>query len=76
LTKDLDFRNETECIREALRQGVQTLKVQRSVFDSLKKRKDSMLRSAGLLDKEYAQLGKGELELKIKSQWRKVERTE
>ena len=58
-----------------LRQGIQTLKAQRSVFGMLAKRKDSILQSAGLLEEEYAQLSRGELELKIKSQWGKVEQS-
>jgi hypothetical protein len=41
----------------------------------LAKRKDSILQSAGLLEKEYAQLSRGEVELKIKSQWGKVEQS-
>jgi len=73
LTTDLGFKSETECVREALRQGIQVLKAQRSVFSTLAKRKDSMLQSAGLLEEEYAQLRKGELELKIKSEWRKAD---
>ena len=75
LTRDLGFKTETECVREALRQGIQTLKAQRSVFGMLAKRKDSILQSAGLLEEEYERLGRGELELKIKSQWRKVEQS-
>ena len=72
LTVELGFRTETECLREALRQGIQALKAQRSVF-RLEKRKDSILKSAGLLEQEYDGLGRGELELKIKSQWKTVE---
>jgi acyl-CoA synthetase (NDP forming) len=72
LTADLGYKNETECVREALRQGVQVLKAQRSVFGMLTKKKDSILQSAGLLEEEYARLSKGELELRIKSQWRKA----
>jgi hypothetical protein len=75
LTTDLGFKSETECVREALRQGIQTLKAQRSVFGMLAKRKDSILQSAGLLEEEYAKLSRGELELKIRSQWGKVERS-
>ena len=75
LTTDLGFKSETECLREALRQGIQALKAQRSVFGMLDKRKDSILQSAGLLEEEYERLGRGELELKIKSQWRKVEQS-
>ena len=75
LTTDLGFKTETECVREALRQGIQTLKAQRSVFGMLAKRKDSILQSAGLLEEEYAKLNRGELELKIKSQWGKVEQS-
>jgi hypothetical protein len=41
----------------------------------LDKRKDSILQSAGLLEEEYERLNRGELELKIKSQWRKVEQS-
>jgi len=73
LTTDLGFKSETECLREALRQGVQALKAQRSVFGILEKRKDSILQSAGLLEEEYERLSRGELELRIRSQWRKVE---
>ena len=75
LTTDLGFKSETECLREALRQGTQALKAQRSVFGMLDKRKDSILQSAGLLEEEYERLSRGELELKIKSQWRKVEQS-
>jgi hypothetical protein len=75
LTTDLGFKSETECLREALRQGIQALKAQRSVFGMLNKRKDSILQSAGLLEEEYERLSRGELELKIKSQWRKVEQS-
>jgi hypothetical protein len=75
LTADLGFKSETECLREALRQGIQALKAQRSVFGMLEKRKDSILQSAGLLEEEYERLSRGELELKIKSQWRKVEQS-
>ena len=75
LTTDLGFKTETECLREALRQGVQALKAQRSVFRLLEKRKDSILQNAGLLEEEYERLSKGELELKIRSQWRKVEQS-
>ena len=75
LTADLGYKTETECVREALRQGVQALKAQRSVFGVLVKRKDSILQSAGLLEEEYERLSKGELELRIKSQWRKVEQS-
>jgi hypothetical protein len=75
LTTDLGFKSETECLREALRQGIQALKAQRSVFGMLDKRKDSILQSAGLLEEEYERLSRGELELKIKSQWRKVEQS-
>jgi len=75
LTKDLGFRTETECMREALRQGVQTLKAQKSIFGMLEKRKDSILQSAGLFEEEYERLGAGELELKIRSQWKKVEQS-
>ena len=75
LTTDLRFKSETECLREALRQGIQALKAQRSVFGMLDKRKDSILQSAGLLEEEYERLSRGELELKIKSQWRKVEQS-
>jgi len=75
LTADLGYKTETECLREALRQGVQALKAQRSVFGMLAKRKDSILQSAGLLEEEYERLSKGELELRIKSQWRKVEQS-
>jgi len=67
------FKSETECLRDALRQGVQALKAQRSVFGILEKRKDSILQSAGLLEEEYERLSRGELELRIRSQWRKVE---
>jgi len=73
LTTDLGFKSETECLREALRQGMHALKAQRSVFGMLEKRKDSILNSAGLLEEEYERLSNGELELKIKSQWRKIE---
>ena len=73
LTADLGFKSETECMREALRQGMQMLKAQRSVFAMLTKRKDSMLQTAGLLAEEYARLSQGELELKIRSQWKKAE---
>ncbi len=72
LTADLGFKTETECVREALRQGIQALKAQRSVFGTIAKRRDSILQTAGLLEEEYAQLNKGELELRIKSEWRKV----
>lgn len=75
LTADLGFRSETECLREALRQGIQALKAQRSVLGMLDKRKDSILQSAGLLEEEYERLSRGELELKIRSQWRKVEQS-
>jgi hypothetical protein len=75
LTSDLGFKSETECVREALRQGVQILSAQRTVFGVLAKRKDSILDTAGLFEKEYERLRKGELELNIKSQWRKVERS-
>jgi hypothetical protein len=75
LTTDLGFKSETECLREALRQGIQALKAQRSVFGMLDKRKDSILQSAGLLEEEYERLSRGELELKIKSQWRKVQQS-
>jgi hypothetical protein len=75
LTSDLGFKSETECVREALRQGVQILSAQRTVFGVLAKRKDSILHTAGLFEKEYERLRKGELELNIKSQWRKVERS-
>lgn len=75
LTTDLGFKSETECLREALRQGIQALKAQRSVFGMLGKRKDSILQSAGLLEEEYERLSRGELELKIKSEWRKVEQS-
>jgi len=75
LTADLGYKTETECVREALRQGVQALKAQRSVFGVLVKRKDSILQSAGLLEEEYERLSKGELELRIRSQWRKVEQS-
>lgn len=75
LTGDLGFKSETDCIREALRQGVQMLRAQRSVFGTLSQRKDSILRSAGLFAEEYKRLEKGELELKIKSQWRKAGET-
>jgi hypothetical protein len=73
LARDLGFRTETECLREALRQGIQALKAQRSVFRMLERRKDSILQNAGLLEEEYERLSKGELELNIKSQWRKIE---
>ena len=73
LTADLGFKSETECVREALRQGVQVLEAQRSVFGSLAKQKDSMLQSAGLFEKEYERLSRGELEAKIRSQWSKAE---
>jgi len=72
LTADLGFNSESECMREALRQGIQVLKAQRSVFAMLTKRKDSMLQTAGLLAEEYERLSKGELELKIRSQWKKA----
>lgn len=75
LTTDLGFKSETECLREALRQGIQALKAQRSVFGMLEKRKDSILQSAGLLEEEYDRLSRGELEHRIKSQWRKVEQS-
>jgi len=75
LTTDLGFKSEAECVREVLRQGIQTLKAQRSVFGMLAKRKDSILQSAGLLEEEYAKLSRGELELKIRSQWGKVEQS-
>jgi hypothetical protein len=75
LTTELGFKTETECLREALRQGIHALKAQRSVFGLLEKRKDSILHSAGLMEEEYGRLSKGELELKIKSQWRKVEQS-
>jgi hypothetical protein len=75
LTTDLGFKTETECLREALRQGIQALKAQRSVFRLLEKRKDSILQNAGLLEEEYERLSEGELELKIRSQWRKVEQS-
>lgn len=51
-----------------------SLKRQRSDFGLLEKRKDSILQSAGLFEEEYERLSRGELELKIKSQWRKVEK--
>lgn len=72
LTTDLRFNSESECMREALRQGLQILKAQRSVFAMLTKKKDSILRIAGLLAEEYERLGKGELELKIGSHWKKA----
>lgn len=72
LTADLGFKSETECVREALRQGVQVLEAQRSIFGSLAKQKNSILQSAGLLEKEYEQLRSGELEARIRSQWTKV----
>ncbi len=75
LTEDLGFKSETECVREALRQGIQIMRAQRSVFGMLAKRKDSILQSAGLLEEEYERLSRGELELKITSQWRKVEQS-
>lgn len=62
LTADLGFKSETECVREALRQGVRVLEAKRSVFGSLAKQKDSILQSAGLLEKEYERLRRGELE--------------
>jgi hypothetical protein len=73
LTADLGFKSETDCVREALRQGVQILRAQRSVFGTLSKKRDSILGNAGLLEEEYGRLRGGELELKIKSQWRKAE---
>jgi hypothetical protein len=75
LTADLGFKSETECMREALRQGIQASKAHRSVFGMPDKRKDSILQSAGLLEEEYERLSRGELELKIKSQWRRVEQS-
>ncbi len=75
LAADLGFKSETECMREALRQGVQVLKAQRSVFGMLAKRKDSILKNAGLFTDEYGRLGQGELELRIRSQWKKRRRT-
>ena len=75
LTADLGFKSETDCVREALRQGVQILRAQRSVFGSLSKKKDSVLGNAGLLAEEYKMLRRGELELKIKSQWGEAEQT-
>jgi hypothetical protein len=75
LTADLGFKSETECVREALRQGVQILRAQKSVFRFLAKKRDSILQSAGLLEKEYEELRRGELELKIKSQCRKTEQS-
>ena len=72
LTADLGFKSETECVREALRQGVQILEAQRSVFALVTKRKDSILQTAGLLADEYERLSKGELELKIRSQWKEA----
>jgi len=73
LTAELGFKSEMECVREALRQGVQVLEAERSVFGGLAKQRDSILQSAGLLEKEYELLSRGELEAKIRSQWSKVE---
>jgi len=72
LTADLGLNRETECVREALRQGVQILEAQRSVFAMVTKRKESIPQTAGLLADEYARLSKGELELKMKSQWKEA----
>jgi len=73
LTVDLGFNSESECMREALRQGIHVLKAQRSVFGMLAKKKDSILQTAGLLAEEYERLGKGELELRMRSQWKKAD---
>lgn len=70
LSKELGFKSETDCLREAIRLGAENLRAQRSVSLGLTKKKDSMLSVAGLLSTEYERMRPRELEVKTKAQWR------
>lgn len=69
LSKQLGFKSETDCLREAIRLGTQDLKAQRSVSVTFPKRKDSILNSGGILAEEYDRMKPGELESKTRAQW-------
>ena len=69
LSRDLGFRNETDCLREAIRLGTQNLMAQRSMSTNLRKRKDAMAQVSSLLSDEYERMKPKELELKMRAQW-------
>ncbi len=70
LSKELDFKSETDCLGEAIRLGTQNLRAQRSMSHSIVKRGDSILMASSLLSKEYERMKPRELELKIRNQWK------
>jgi len=71
LSKDMGFKSETDCLREAIRLGAENLRAQRSLSAGLSKRRDSILTVAGLLAEEYERMKPRELELKTRARWKK-----
>ena len=71
LSKETDFKSETDCLREAANLGTQNLRARRSMSPSLAKRRDSILSASSLLSREYERMKPRELELKMSAQWKK-----
>jgi len=70
LSKDMGFKGETDCLREAIRLGAENLRAQRSLSAGLSKSRDSILAVAGLLAEEYERMKPRELELKTRARWK------
>ena len=70
LSKELGFKSESDCLREAIRLGTQNLMAQRSMSAGFSKSRDSILRVSNLLSEEYERMKPGELELKTRAQWK------
>lgn len=70
LSREMGFKSETDCLREAIRLGAENLRAQRSLSEGLSKRRDSILAVAGLLAEEYEQMKPRELELKTRARWK------
>ncbi len=70
LSKELGFKSESDCLREAIRLGTLDLMAQRSISAGFSKSRDSILRVSNLLYKEYERMKPSELELKTRAQWK------
>ena len=70
LSREMGFKSETDCLREAIRLGAENLRAQRSISAGLSKRRDSILAASGLLAEEYERMKPRELELKTRARWK------
>jgi hypothetical protein len=70
ISKEMGFRSENDCLREAIRLGAKDLQAQLSISSTLPKRKDSILSAGGLMSEEYERMKPNELELKTGAKWR------